>query len=137
MAGRETVIALGRIQKILELPETTYYGVVQSPMGIPSVAVINFSASWKGTEEAHSSNLVLHCINLTVAGAQLVAIVGPLGSGKSSLLLSLISELPGVSGEISLNGSSSYAAQQPWIFPGTYRDNILLGNPIHSHATNR
>ena len=133
LSGRESVIALRRIQNILELPESNKYHLSHSPSsGLPSIKVVNFSASWKGTDNINDNDLVLKCINLTVDSPQLVAIAGPLGSGKTSLLMSLINELPGVSGQVLLNGISSYVAQQPWIFSGTFRDNILLGNALHS-----
>ena len=60
-----------------------------------------------------------------------MAVTGPVSAGKSSLLLSLINELPGVSGHLSITGVPSYAAQEPWIFSGTIRDNILFGNPLN------
>ena len=94
--------------------------------------MIDFSASWRGTELINNNNLVLKCINLIADRAKLVVIAGPIGSGKSSLLMSLIKELPGISGQINMNGISSYAAQQPWIFSGTFRDNILFGSRLHS-----
>ena len=132
LTGRESVIALKRIQNILELSESSAYNLSHSPsLERTSIEVINFSASWKGTENIHDNDLILKCINLTVDRAQLVAITGPLGSGKSSLLMSLINELPGVSGNIVMSGVSSYADQLPWIFSGTFRDNILLGTPLH------
>ncbi|TVU12290.1 hypothetical protein EJB05_45926, partial [Eragrostis curvula] len=49
------------------------------------------------------------------------------GSGKSSLLNSIIGETHVVSGSISSCGSVSYVPQVPWILSGSLRDNILLG----------
>ncbi|OEL16196.1 ABC transporter C family member 13, partial [Dichanthelium oligosanthes] len=49
------------------------------------------------------------------------------GSGKSSLLNSVIGETHIVSGSISFCGSIAYVAQVPWILSGSLRDNILLG----------
>lgn len=39
----------------------------------------------------------------------------------------LLGELPIQSGTVTLHGSSSYASQQPWLFTGTVRNNILFG----------
>ena len=33
-------------------------------------------------------------------------------------------------GRVNLNGKLSYASQQPWIFTGTLRENILFGLPM-------
>ena len=123
LTGRETVIALRRIQNILELPESISHCHTQSSCCSsehPSIELFDFTASWRGTGGDDKNNLVLNRINLKVEGARLVVIAGPLGSGKSSLLLSLINELPGMSGKINIIGTTSYAAQEPWIFSGTF-----------------
>lgn len=57
---------------------------------------------------------------------EFVMIVGRVGSGKSSLLMTLLSELPIQSGSIRINGSLSYASQEPWLFAGTIRENITI-----------
>lgn len=58
-----------------------------------------------------------------------VAICGSVGSGKSSLLFSIIGEIPRISGSgIEVVGSRAYVSQTPWIQSGTIRDNILFGN---------
>ena len=130
---RECVIALRRIQRVLLLPENIENCLVQKPTtedSNPSIEFVNFSASWKGTENEHFDNSVLKCINLRLDRPQLVAVAGPIGAGKSSLLLSIINELPGLSGRISISGVLSYAAQVPWLFSGSIRDNILFGNTL-------
>ena len=54
---RESVIALKRIQKILELPESVNSCLSHSPVSNnPSIELIDLSASWKGTEIIHSNN---------------------------------------------------------------------------------
>ena len=137
LTGRESVVALKRIQNILELSESIKSCHTQSTCSSienPSIELIDFTASWSRTGDSNcSNNLVLKRINLKVDRARLVAIAGPLGSGKSSLLTSLINELPGVSGKINIIGTTSYAAQEPWIFSGTIQNNILFGNHLNSY----
>lgn len=55
---------------------------------------------------------------------------GSLGAGKSSLLQVILSELPLESGTVSVCGKVSYAAQEPWVFAGTARQNILFGQEM-------
>ncbi len=50
-----------------------------------------------------------------------------MGSGKSSLTQAILGELPIYSGYLSVKGKIAYTPQDPWIFPGSVRDNILFG----------
>ena len=46
---------------------------------------------------------------------------------QSSLLHALLGELPPSQGQVSVHGRIAYVSQQPWVFPGTVRNNILFG----------
>ena len=72
----------------------------------------------------------LHDVNLSIRRGSLTAIVGNVGSGKSSLLSAIIGEMMRVSGEVFCNGSVAYCAQQPWVQTSTIQDNILFGRPL-------
>jgi ATP-binding cassette subfamily C (CFTR/MRP) protein 4 len=82
----------------------------------------NVSAMWSGAERN-----TLNDLNLSLKGDQLVMVVGQVGSGKSSLLHLLISEIKMLEGVFNVSGTISYASQEPWIFPGNVRQNILFG----------
>ncbi|XP_035824676.1 multidrug resistance-associated protein 4 isoform X2 [Aplysia californica] len=73
----------------------------------------------------------LKYISLQVKKGELVVIVGMVGSGKSSLLLSLIEELPHEIGQIAINGRVSYCGQTNWVFSGTVHDNIVFGHQFN------
>jgi len=75
----------------------------------------------------HSMSFYLHDVNLEVAPGELVAIIGSVGSGKSTLISSILGEVPLVSGTRMVKGRIAYAAQTPWIQNLTVRDNILFG----------
>jgi ATP-binding cassette subfamily C (CFTR/MRP) protein 1 len=69
----------------------------------------------------------LRGINASIKRGQLVAIVGPIGSGKSSLLSALLNELHLQDGSVSVRGSMAYHQQNPWIFNSSLKRNILFG----------
>lgn len=53
-------------------------------------------------------------------------VIGSVGSGKSTILQVILGELPLDSGHLIVNGTVSYASQEPWLFEGTVRQNILF-----------
>ncbi|KAG5875254.1 hypothetical protein JTB14_011933 [Gonioctena quinquepunctata] len=66
-------------------------------------------------------------INMDIRSGQLIGLIGPVGSGKSSLLQTILGELEVTSGSIDVNGSISYASQEAWVFAATVRQNITFG----------
>uniref|UniRef100_A0A3Q2QNG6 Multidrug resistance-associated protein 4 n=1 Tax=Fundulus heteroclitus TaxID=8078 RepID=A0A3Q2QNG6_FUNHE len=72
----------------------------------------------------------LQSISFSLESNQLLAVIGPVGAGKSSLLSSILGELPYEKGVLNVRGQLTYAAQQPWVFPGTIRSNILFGKDL-------
>ncbi|KAG9509318.1 Multidrug resistance-associated protein 4, partial [Fragariocoptes setiger] len=90
------------------------------------------SAAWIADdlyERNEETTLSLSGLNFTVRPGELLVIVGRVGSGKSSILMSLMGELPIVSGDLSVDGRISYASQEPWIFAGSVEENVLFGKP--------
>lgn len=90
------------------------------------LSVSGLTAKW----DLKSPELTLNSINVQIKSGSLLAVVGLTGSGKSSLIHAILGELPVISGEIMKSGSISYAAQEPWLFSGTVRQNILFGQPM-------
>lgn len=115
-------VSVKRITKFLkgeELDENDVKRVLETDSE-SAVQVSEGSFSWD-----HGKPLLKE-INLDVAKGSLVAIVGKVGTGKSSLLSAMLGEIHKVGGEISINGKVAYVAQQPWIQNETVRDNILF-----------
>lgn len=90
-----------------------------------AVEIKTVCASWEVEEEKKPKTL--EEIRLNVKAGQLCAIIGQVGAGKSSILHLLLGEMPILRGEIEIFGSTSYGSQEPWLFPGTIRSNILFG----------
>ncbi|PUZ61890.1 hypothetical protein GQ55_4G314200 [Panicum hallii var. hallii] len=97
--------------------------VIHNPMAF---VLQDVCCSWSSSSVAEPS-IVLRDISLQLQKGLFIAIVGEVGSGKSSLLNSVIGETRVVSGSISSCGSIAYVPQVPWILSGSLRDNILLG----------
>ncbi|MQL95703.1 hypothetical protein Taro_028370 [Colocasia esculenta] len=72
----------------------------------------------------------LGSINLEVFRGQNIAVCGPVGAGKSSLLHAILGEIPRFAGNVEIFGSIAYVSQTPWIQSGTIRDNILYGRAM-------
>ncbi|KAI5832858.1 P-loop containing nucleoside triphosphate hydrolase protein [Schizophyllum commune Tattone D] len=66
-------------------------------------------------------------LRMSVPKGAFVAIVGPIGSGKSSILQALIGEMRRTRGEVVFGGSVAYVPQKPWIQSTTVRQNIAFG----------
>jgi ABC-type transport system involved in cytochrome bd biosynthesis fused ATPase/permease subunit len=66
-------------------------------------------------------------ISFDLEKSGLITIVGAVGAGKSSLLLSLLGELELLTGNVDIKGSLFYVSQEPWIFPASLKQNILFG----------
>jgi ATP-binding cassette subfamily C (CFTR/MRP) protein 4 len=88
-----------------------------------TVSLHGVNAKWNPS----SSDNTLTAINLTANKRRLLSIIGPVGSGKSSLLQTILGELEVVSGDLQVNGTISYASQDPWVFGATVRQNITFG----------
>ena len=84
------------------------------------------SAQWVGESEDRT----LSNIDLCIERPSTTAIIGKVGSGKSSLIQTILGELPIEGGNIKVNGVVSYAAQEPWLFSGSIRQNILFGEDM-------
>ncbi|KAL6034061.1 hypothetical protein STEG23_018996, partial [Scotinomys teguina] len=72
----------------------------------------------------------LHSLNIQIPKGALVAVVGPVGCGKSSLVSALLGEMEKLEGTVSVKGSVAYVPQQAWIQNCTIQENVLFGQPM-------
>jgi len=92
---------------------------------------------WGETENGDKLAIVLKDVNLDLVGRRLYAVMGHVGSGKTSLLLGLMGEMhmsdetcvrlapPGTT-----SATVAYVPQEPLVFNDTVRENVLFGAPF-------
>ncbi|CAL8304688.1 unnamed protein product [Lota lota] len=116
-------VSLKRIQDFLSHSELDPEAVEKNSMASEhSVTVINGKFTWTKQDPP-----ALHNINMMVPQGSLVAVVGHVGCGKSSLISALLGEMEKMEGDVTVRGSVAYVPQQAWIQNATLRDNILFG----------
>ncbi|XP_062330079.1 ATP-binding cassette sub-family C member 3 isoform X3 [Osmerus eperlanus] len=120
-------VSLKRIQNFLSHDELDPESVDRANIASDcAVTVVNGKFTWTKEDPP-----VLHSISLMVPQGSLLAVVGHVGCGKSSLISALLGEMEKLDGEISIRGSLAYVPQQAWIQNATLRDNILFGKPFN------
>ncbi|KAM9830036.1 ATP-binding cassette sub-family C member 4 isoform 1-T1 [Syngnathus typhle] len=124
----ESSVSIQRIQEFLLLDEMT-----KTSTSLPlaekqdsAIEIQDLMCYWDKSLDAPC----LQNVTLSLTGKQLLAVIGPVGAGKSSLLSSILGELPAEKGALKVKGQLTYASQQPWVYPGTIRSNILFGKDM-------
>ncbi|CAL1533104.1 unnamed protein product, partial [Lymnaea stagnalis] len=74
---------------------------------------------------------VLKKVSVSIPKGKLVAVVGQVGTGKSSLLSAFLGEMECDGGTCSIQGTVAYVPQQAWIQNMTLRSNILFELPMN------
>ncbi|XVF21959.1 hypothetical protein REPUB_Repub12eG0133900 [Reevesia pubescens] len=125
----QAMISLGRLDTFMMSKELVDSSVERQEGcdGRIAVEVNNGVFTW----DDENGEQVLKNINLEVKKGELAAIVGTVGSGKSSLLSSILGEMHKISGKVKLCGTTAYVAQTSWMQNGTIQENILFGLPMN------
>ena len=99
------------------------------PPGV-SVRVKGGTFSWKKEGETPT----LSGIDFQVASGSLTAVVGSVGSGKSSLVSAILGEMEILAGDIGAERNVAYVPQQAWMQNATLKENILFGKEADSRT---
>ena len=136
---QETAAALGRIYEVIDTPSEIDTG--KKTLGNTSThpGTINFEHVDFGYTP---SNVFMKDINIHIPGGSMVAIVGPTGAGKSTLVNLIMRFYDIINGRITIDGidirdvsreslhnTVGMVLQDAWIFTGTIADNIGYGKP--------
>uniref|UniRef100_A0A336KSQ1 ABC-type glutathione-S-conjugate transporter n=1 Tax=Culicoides sonorensis TaxID=179676 RepID=A0A336KSQ1_CULSO len=120
----QTVVSVKRINKFMNAEELDPSNVEHDESEQSALLIQNGTFRWD------DEGTTLKNIKFKVDVNQLVAVVGTVGSGKSSLLAALLGEMYRISGRVNRKGSIAYVPQQAWIQNATLRDNILFARPF-------
>ncbi|CAB91574.1 vacuolar heme ABC transmembrane exporter Abc3 [Schizosaccharomyces pombe] len=128
----EASVSVSRIYEFLIAQELDYNGVQRFPATeIPHEICLEIKSgtfSWSKKTLKQQVTPTLRQINFVAKNGELTCIFGKVGAGKSSLLEACMGNMYKNSGSVFQCGSLAYAAQQPWIFDATIRENILFGS---------
>lgn len=122
--------AADRIEKVFDA-EIQRDQIIRDSNAPHAIQIQDASFTWETASSAKtpSENVAtLAEIKLTIPRGALCAIVGGVGSGKSSLISALAGEMRQTSGTVTLSSSTAVCAQTAWIQSTTIRDNIVFGN---------
>ncbi|KAF6211147.1 hypothetical protein GE061_014262 [Apolygus lucorum] len=129
----EAWISIKRVEKLLQLSDENLPEFYDPPVSTNPEKVIEIR---NGNFDWGDLNFKLQSINFSIEQGQLVGIIGPVGSGKSSLVTAIMAELAKSSGSISVPEYElgfGFVGQVPWLQRGTIMDNILFGEPYTHH----
>jgi len=120
-------ISINRIEHFLLEPELHSELATKNKKADESCMGIVFSnASF--SYGPHAMDILIN-INLNIPHGSLMMVAGPVASGKSNLLKSILGDLTIREGSSPKSHSRAYVPQMPWTALGTVRDNILFGKP--------
>ncbi|XP_066599372.1 multidrug resistance-associated protein 1 isoform X2 [Prorops nasuta] len=129
----QAYVSVKRINKFMNAEDLDPNNVQHDPSEAYPLVIENGNFTWDPEIEKPT----LRNIHLQVEQGQLVAVVGTVGSGKSSMISALLGEMEKLSGRVNTKGSIAYVSQQAWIQNATLQDNVLFGKPMNKSLYNR
>ncbi|KAK3754081.1 hypothetical protein RRG08_024158 [Elysia crispata] len=117
-------VSIGRVAKFLSAEDLDPKVVTKDPTSDAAVKIQDGTFTW----DKQMPLPALRNINVSIKPGRLVAVVGTVGSGKSSLLSAMLGEMKKMHGQVTLKNRLAYVPQEAWIQNATLRNNILFGN---------
>ncbi|KAM3358614.1 putative ABC transporter C family member 15 [Capsicum galapagoense] len=127
----QTKVSVDRIQDFLREEDQKKLTSYHTPNATDMAIELEPGEYAWGTNESKKSTIKI-TEKIRIMKGWKVAICGSVGSGKSSLLCSIMGEIPRVSGSsVKINGSKAFVPQSVWMQTGTVRDNVLFGKEMY------
>ncbi|CAG5986479.1 unnamed protein product [Menidia menidia] len=120
----QAAVSLRRLGRFLAQDELKTNNVERLPHDSDGDSLVVEGGYFSWSEATHPC---LQRIDLRVKAGSLVAVVGHVGSGKSSLLSAILGEMDRRSGSVLIKGSLAYVPQLAWIQNASLKENILFG----------
>ncbi|XP_074882257.1 ATP-binding cassette sub-family C member 2 isoform X4 [Buteo buteo] len=121
----QTNVSTARLERYLGREDLDTSAIHHNPIAGSAVRFSEATFAWE-----QDGNAAIRDVTLDIAPGSLVAVVGAVGSGKSSLVSAMLGEMENIKGHINIQGSLAYVPQQPWIQNATLKDNILFGSEL-------
>ncbi|KAM6415688.1 ATP-binding cassette sub-family C member 2 [Rhynochetos jubatus] len=121
----QTKVSTARLERYLGGEDLDTSAIHHSLIAGSAVRFSEATFAWE-----QDGNAVIKDVTLDIAPGSLVAVVGAVGSGKSSLVSAMLGEMENIKGHINIQGSLAYVPQQAWIQNATLKDNILFGSEL-------
>ncbi|XP_074069915.1 multidrug resistance-associated protein 1-like isoform X1 [Macrotis lagotis] len=128
----QTKISLGRLQDFLHAEELNPENTETYYPGNHAIEFTDASFTWEKNQPP-----TLNDLNIKIPEGALVAIIGQVGSGKSSVLSAILGEMEKLKGTIQRKGSVAYVSQQAWIQNSKLQENILFGSVMQKQYYER
>ncbi|NXV31407.1 MRP1 protein, partial [Rissa tridactyla] len=132
-AAVQAKVSLNRLAAFLNLEELNPESLSRNTSDCGELFIIIRNGTFCWSKETSC----LRSIDLTVPQGSLLAVVGQVGAGKSSLLSALLGELEKTDGCVTVKGTAAYVPQQAWIQNASVEDNILFGKEMDETWFNR
>ncbi|XP_014813449.1 PREDICTED: canalicular multispecific organic anion transporter 1 isoform X1 [Calidris pugnax] len=121
----QTNVSTARLERYLGGEDMDTSAIHHNPIAGSAVRFSEATFTWE-----QDGNAAIRDVTLDIVPGSLVAVVGAVGSGKSSLVSAMLGEMENVKGHINIQGSLAYVPQQAWIQNATLKDNILFGSEL-------
>ncbi|XP_053813142.1 ATP-binding cassette sub-family C member 6 isoform X1 [Vidua chalybeata] len=133
-AAVQAKVSLNRLAAFLNLEELNPESSSRNTSGCvqASITIRNGTFCW-----SKETSPCLRSIDLSVPQGSLLAVVGQVGAGKSSLLAAVLGELEATDGCVTMKDTAAYVPQQAWVLNASVEDNILFGKEMDETWFNR